>query len=110
MATVFFYFTYEPSAGRYFSRMSTLFEARARKERVLHLRASKIVQYVSSVVYPFALRIDGACPCACQSVSRINPFIFTLSKFSKSKWRFVNQILLLSSEIIFSTVKKANVF
>jgi hypothetical protein len=38
----FFYFTYEPSAGRDFSRMSTLFEARARKERVLHLRG---VQY-----------------------------------------------------------------
>jgi hypothetical protein len=29
---------YEPSARRHFSRMSALFEARATKERVLHLR------------------------------------------------------------------------
>jgi hypothetical protein len=39
---------YEPSAKRYFSRMSALFEARATKERVRHLRegvASKFVQY-----------------------------------------------------------------
>jgi hypothetical protein len=29
---------YEPSTRRHFSRMSALFEARAMKERVLHLR------------------------------------------------------------------------
>jgi hypothetical protein len=30
--------TFEPSARRYFSRIKVLFEARATKERVLHLR------------------------------------------------------------------------
>jgi hypothetical protein len=53
---------YEPSAIRHFSRMSTFFEARATKERVLHLRerllAWKFVQYFLKrtlcrfVVYP----------------------------------------------------------
>jgi hypothetical protein len=39
--------------------------------------------------------------------------IYFHSKFSTSKlekWRFVNQILLLSSQIVFRIVKKANVF
>jgi hypothetical protein len=37
---------YEPSARRHFSRMSALFEARAAKERVRHLR--ECAEYKSS--------------------------------------------------------------
>jgi hypothetical protein len=47
-------------------------------------------------------------PCDCQSVNQINSDLFSLSKFPSSrceKWRFVNQSLLLSSQIIFRMLK-----
>jgi hypothetical protein len=51
---------YEVSARRHFSRMSALFEARATKERVLHLRecaeyvfAHRVVQYFLKRTLPF---------------------------------------------------------
>jgi hypothetical protein len=74
---------YEPSASRHFSRMSALFEARATKERVLHFR--ECPEYVFSILF-FETNIimsDVSCK-------------FSTSKLEK--WRFVNQILLLSSQ------------
>jgi hypothetical protein len=91
------------SARRHFSHMSALFEARATKERVLHLR--ECAEYVFSLrtiffetnimpdlSYVFLLWIEWrfACPCDWESVNRMNSDLFSLFRnFRHPNWRNV---------------------
>jgi hypothetical protein len=88
---------YEPSARKHFSHMSSLFEARATKERVLHLGECaetfsrfEVVQYfLKQTLCPICrVPFDGACPCTCQSINRINSDLFSLFRnFQHPNWR-----------------------
>jgi hypothetical protein len=76
------------SARRHFSRMSPLFEARATKERVFHLcECAKYVFSYYTIFFETNI-MSGVCPCACQSVNRINSHLFSfIRNFHHPNWR-----------------------
>jgi hypothetical protein len=116
---------YEVSARRHFSRRSALFEARATEERVLHFCANvpntfsrikvRTIFFLNELCLicriAFVNRMALIHALAKVSIELPNSDLFSLFRnFRHSNCRFVNQNLLLSSQIIFRNLKKAIAF